>query len=179
MKKMKQMEKRLALVLLVVFAFTALTGCYGKFPLTHAIYKLNGDITDEKIIHQIFFWGFLIIPIYEIAILGDIIILNLIEFWTGENIKVSLNFEQNSTEVALKTAENGQEATLSVTSKHNSTHNVRFVRVSDTKCQIQDANGKVVGSVITHENGDITMTNRDGSVISTLTAAQITAMKSK
>ena len=179
MKRMKSVEKKVALALLLVFAFLALTGCYGKFPVTTAIYELNGSITDTKVIHQIFFWVFLIVPVYEISLFIDIVILNLIEFWTGEETKVSMNYEENGTAVALTSSEDGQEATLSVTSKNNATHNVRFVRVSDTKCQVQDANGKVVGYVITHKNGDITMTDRNGSVISTLTAEKITAMKSK
>ena len=31
------------------------------------------------------FWGLLIIPVYELAGLGDFVIFNLIEFWTGKN----------------------------------------------------------------------------------------------
>lgn len=60
------------------------TGCYGTFPLTKQIYKFNGSIGD-KYVKQVVFWAFFIVPVYEVGTLADVIIFNLIEFWTGSN----------------------------------------------------------------------------------------------
>ncbi|NUP89532.1 MAG: DUF3332 family protein [Candidatus Sumerlaeia bacterium] len=74
----------LLLVTVLVFAM----GCYGSFPLTHAVYNFNGEVTDNSIGQQLVFWVFIILPVYGIAQLGDAIIFNLIEFWTGETLDI-------------------------------------------------------------------------------------------
>jgi hypothetical protein len=63
---------------------TPLTGCYGSFGLTKKIYKWNGSL-GNKFLNTVVMWAFLIIPVYQLASLGDLIIFNLIEFWTGSN----------------------------------------------------------------------------------------------
>jgi len=40
---------------------------------------------DEKFVQSLLMWAMMIIPIYELATLVDVAILNLIEFWTNDN----------------------------------------------------------------------------------------------
>ena len=79
--RMRRLLRPLALVTLL----GALSGCYGKFFLTRTLYKWNGEVTDNRFVHTIVFWAFVIIPVYELLALGDAIIFNVIEFWTGSN----------------------------------------------------------------------------------------------
>ncbi len=69
--------------MLVVF-LGVLSGCYGQYALVHLLYKSNGTIENK--------WArsgvnalLIIFPVYAIAGLGDVIIFNTIEFWSGKN----------------------------------------------------------------------------------------------
>ena len=42
-------------------------------------------MADSRFVKTLVFWGLNIIPVYGVAALGDLIIFNLIEFWTGSN----------------------------------------------------------------------------------------------
>jgi len=74
------MKKFSALLVLVLL----LTGCTGSFRLTGKVYQFNREIEDQWV-EELVFLGFCIVPVYEIALFADAIVLNSIEFWTGEN----------------------------------------------------------------------------------------------
>jgi hypothetical protein len=81
---MKALRK--ALLILVLAVFTAsLTGCFGEFALTRKLYEWNDDVSSEKFVKTLVFYGLNIIPVYSIVGMADIVIFNLIEFWTGSN----------------------------------------------------------------------------------------------
>ncbi|MEZ4740326.1 MAG: DUF3332 domain-containing protein, partial [Flavobacteriales bacterium] len=61
------------------------TGCFGSFQLTKNIYDWNDGVSSDKFVKSLVFWGLCIIPVYEIGALVDIVIFNLIEFWSGSN----------------------------------------------------------------------------------------------
>ncbi|MEY2830049.1 MAG: hypothetical protein RIQ33_1907 [Bacteroidota bacterium] len=61
------------------------TGCFGSFSLTKKVYEFNKSVSPSKVVQNIVFWAFCVIPVYEICSSVDAIILNLIEFWTGSN----------------------------------------------------------------------------------------------
>ena len=60
------------------------TGCIGSFSLTKKVFEFNRDF-DNIYVQEALFIGMLIIPVYEVSTLVDALILNLIEFWTGDN----------------------------------------------------------------------------------------------
>ncbi len=75
------------------FMFTALsvmlltqTGCFGSFVLVRKVYEWNKEVSSNKFLQSIVFFGLAyIIPVYGFAGLIDAVVLNLIEFWTGTN----------------------------------------------------------------------------------------------
>jgi len=72
------------LVLLVSGTMLIQTGCFGSFSLTHKVYDFNADVGD-KFVNTVVFWAFCIIPVYETTSFLDIVLFNLIEFWSGSN----------------------------------------------------------------------------------------------
>ncbi|XXF79381.1 DUF3332 domain-containing protein [Myxococcaceae bacterium GXIMD 01537] len=60
------------------------TGCFGSFDLTRKIYNFNKGASDNKFVRWLIFLGLSIIPVYEVGVLVDTLVLNSIEFWTGE-----------------------------------------------------------------------------------------------
>ena len=73
----------------VVFALTmssvTLTSCLGSFALTNNVLEWNRGVTDNKFVNQVVFWALNVIPVYSATVFIDAVILNLIEFWTGDN----------------------------------------------------------------------------------------------
>ena len=59
-------------------------GCFGKFALTHKVVDFNSQV-EGKVPKSLVCAIFIILPVYGIAFLVDWIILNVIEFYTGEN----------------------------------------------------------------------------------------------
>ncbi len=83
-------QKKIILSLLILSIF--LTGnCFGKFSMVRKIYEINSDITFGQqgkmggVIKSIFMIIFLILPVYAISAFADVILFNIIEFWTDKN----------------------------------------------------------------------------------------------
>jgi len=59
------------------------TGCYGSFGAFNAVHGWNGHATGNRIANSLIHAGLWIVPVYELTILGDLIIFNTVEFATG------------------------------------------------------------------------------------------------
>ena len=60
------------------------SGCYGPFNLTRRLHAWNGTISDKwgrEFMFVILAW----VPVYGLVALGDAVVFNSIEFWTGDN----------------------------------------------------------------------------------------------
>lgn len=60
------------------------SSCIGSFNLSNKLLSWNKTI-DSKFVNELVFIAFWIVPVYEIAMLADILVINSIEFWTGDN----------------------------------------------------------------------------------------------
>lgn len=69
---------------LVAFLFTT-SGCFGSFNLLRKVYRFNKEVSPNKWVQELVFLVLYIIPVYGIAALVDALVVNAIEFWTGEN----------------------------------------------------------------------------------------------
>lgn len=71
----------------VVLALTAslgLSSCIGSFGLTNRLLSWNKSI-GNKFVNELVFFAFLIIPVYEVSAAADLLVINSIEFWSGDN----------------------------------------------------------------------------------------------
>ena len=164
--------KFVACVVLIVLLPMA-TGCYGSFPLTHIIYKFNGEVTDYKVVHSIVFWAFVILPVYWIGFLGDAIVLNLIEFWTGEKMTSSTQALPDGTRTSLEPSADGKEATLTVSRDGRVLRKVRFVRVSEKEVQLFDDAGHKLGSMVRASSSGLVLMDAQGASVCTISAGEI------
>lgn len=73
-----------AMMPLLLFVGLVQTGCFGTFALTRKVYEFN-DSLDNKFVKTIVFYAFNIVPVYGVAGFVDVVVLNLLEFWTGSN----------------------------------------------------------------------------------------------
>lgn len=72
------------LLALALIAGLSTQGCYGSFAATRSLHSWNGKV-GGKFVNTLVFWALVIIPVYELLGLGDAIIFNVIEFWSGSN----------------------------------------------------------------------------------------------
>lgn len=80
---MKKHYLRVAILLTVASSLT-LTSCIGNFNLTKKMLTWNESVSN-KFVNELIFFGFWILPVYEVCALADVLVLNSIEFWSGNN----------------------------------------------------------------------------------------------
>lgn len=63
--------------------------CFGSFPLTKKVYTFNKNVSPDKWVRELVFLAIgPLVPVYGVAGLIDVLILNSIEFWTGKEQKI-------------------------------------------------------------------------------------------
>ncbi len=75
------MKRRIFLKLLLLGAAATTTGCFGSFKAVHWVYNLNKGVSSSKFVQWLVFLGLVILPVYELAGMIDVLILNSLEFW--------------------------------------------------------------------------------------------------
>jgi hypothetical protein len=90
---------RLLAVLCVSVLSLHVSGCFGKFALTRAMWDFNKNISPNKFIQWVVFLVMVVVPVYEIGALVDALVINSIEFWTGSNPVSSVDSPNGDTRV--------------------------------------------------------------------------------
>ncbi len=78
------MKKFFLTAALAALLCSSMTSCMGKFALTKNLYAWNDQVSN-KFVNEIVFVAFWILPVYEVCALADLLVLNSIEFWSGDN----------------------------------------------------------------------------------------------
>lgn len=79
------MRKRFFTVAALALAGTMLfSSCIGSFNLSKKVLAWNQTI-DSKFVNELVFFALWIVPVYEVCLLADILVINSIEFWSGDN----------------------------------------------------------------------------------------------
>jgi hypothetical protein len=135
----------IAAALLTVTAAAPLNACYGKFSLTNKIYDWNGTIGNEFVRSGVML-ALVIIPVYELSLLGDAVIFNLIEFWTGSNPIAATEVESNGVRVVT-------------IARGDSVYELRWIGPQSVELSID---GQSVGQATSNAMGDLVVTDADG-----------------
>lgn len=114
-----------------------LSSCIGSFSLTNQLLDWNKELTENKFVNELVFVAMHIVPVYGITCLADVLVLNSIEFWTGNNaiaegtVKQVKGEDGNYTVTATKEGytinKEGQDEAIDLTfDKENQSWNVTF-----------------------------------------------------
>lgn len=76
--------KKTSVICLALASCLLTSSCIGSFNLFGKLRKWNNQI-GPKFVNELVFIAFWIVPVYEVAFLADILVLNSIEFWSGSN----------------------------------------------------------------------------------------------
>lgn len=160
-----------SMALLMLGIGTLSTGCLGSMAITKKVYKWNEHATGNKFLNNGVFWLLCIVPVYEAVVFVDVVILNLIEFWTGSNPlamapgeiekgivkgndgnKYEMTVTQNKYEmVALTGAHKGEKSCLFFTpatqtwslTQNNTTRSLATIHADINKVELFGADGSV------------------------------------
>lgn len=80
MKKSKLVQG-IAIILVCSIAFSS---CIGSFGLSKKVLGWNHSV-GNKFVNELVFVAFWILPVYEVTLLADVLVLNSVEFWSGSN----------------------------------------------------------------------------------------------
>lgn len=70
--------------LLIAGGSMLFSSCIGSFSLTKSVMDWNSNV-GKKFVNELVFVAFWILPVYEVTALADLLVLNSIEFWSGNN----------------------------------------------------------------------------------------------
>ena len=107
----KNLTKPVIAVLLGTLTFSS---CIGSFGLTNSVLDWNKRATDNKFVNEIIF--VLITPAYAVCSFADLLVINSIEFWTGDKVIGQVGttkdvMGKDGRMYAIKTLKNGYEIT--------------------------------------------------------------------
>jgi hypothetical protein len=144
-------------VALLVLPGLFLAGCYGDFALTKALYDFNGGISPNPFIQSCVMWVLGFFFIYSIAVFLDVVIFNLIEFWTGDNpMMMSKTIEApDGSQVVMTPLEDGNTVQVDVVREGEVVESRSVRKASEGNFEIVDDQGAQVGGVKRLENGDL------------------------
>lgn len=77
--------KRIKLITLLLCITILSSSCLGSFSAFNGLKDWNHTISDNKFVNNLVFWALNIVPVYGLFFVGDAIIFNVIEFWSGTN----------------------------------------------------------------------------------------------
>lgn len=129
------------------------SSCVGSFGLFNKLASWNKDATNVKFLNELIF--LIISPAYAVCSVVDVLVLNTIEFWTGDNpmaqrVGDTLQVKgQDGRYYAVKTLKDGYEITKPTGEV------VKFVYNSESKTWSEEAEGKTVDMFRFNDDGTI------------------------
>lgn len=151
------MKKTIGLATLALAVIMTTNSCVGSFSLFNKLASWNKSATNSKFLNELIF--ILILPAYPVVSVADALVLNTIEFWSGNNPMASNvgNTKQvmgtDGRYYAVKTLKDGYEITKPDGAM------MKFVYDKNTDAWSQIENGKCT---------EIFRFNPDGTVKATL-----------
>ena len=101
--------KKMILATLAVTCVLGMSGCVSGsngFVLTKKVYTWNKSL-DGEWVQELVFLVANIVPVYSISAFIDAIVLNSIDFWTGENPALAKTLEMDGQKVVMTKQDDG------------------------------------------------------------------------
>ncbi len=168
----------------LVAGMLAMSGCYGPFNLTRRLYQWNGQINgkwEKEFVFILLAWA----PVYGLAILGDGVVFNSMEFWTGKNPVDPPGRGHSELPHTKRLARGDQEALLTYTPSGDSAQlliqqfqagqSAGSLRLEQRNGMTigSDADGKLLFTAQTLPDGSVLVRDSKGNVVASYSARQV------
>jgi hypothetical protein len=152
------------------------SSCVGQFALTNRLLKWNRSI-DSKFVNELVFIAFCIVPVYEVTVMADALVINSIEFWSGDNPLAAVgtvkNVQGTDGMYQVKTLANGYEI-----NKKGDTKKVDLVYNKSDKTWSVEADGQSSKLMQMKNDDEVVMYLPGGQKMNVeLNAAGVTAFR--
>lgn len=170
------MKKKLSIkfIAIVFSSSILLSSCIGSFSLFHKVLNWNQSLGD-KFVNELVFIALTIVPVYPVATFIDVVVLNSIEFWTGENpVEANNSVKQvkgeNDVNYTIITNEDGYTV-----AKEGSDEVVEFKFNKENKVWSIEANGQEAPFMQMLNDQEVIMYTSTGEMKVPLNAAGVLA----
>jgi len=137
-------------------------GCTGPFALTKKVHTWQTSF-DDKWVDEVAFLGCVLLPVYSLSALADAVILNSVEFWTGDN-PMDASLSKDGEHVKMTSTDDGSILL-------ESDAGTCVLQKSADGVQALDADGNVLYTSRTGEDSKVRVYNAQGEVIRTFTTS--------
>jgi hypothetical protein len=147
----------------MILPILPLMGCYGEFALTKSLYTWNGEVSDMPLVQTLVMWVLGFFWIYSLAMLGDLVIFNLVEFWSGENpIQTAKAIDNpDGTQTVMTPSTDGREVRIDLKKGGETLGTRRVVKTGENHFQVLTAEGQMVGEIDRKGDGALELTRPD------------------
>lgn len=169
------------LFVLMILPILPLMGCYGEFALTKSLYTWNGEVSDMPLVQTLVMWVLGFFWIYSLAMLGDLVIFNLVEFWSGENpIQTAKTLDNpDGTQTVMTPSPDGREVRIDLKKEGETLGSRRVVKTGDDHFQVLTAEGQLVGEIDRKADGALELTRPDTQEKGLLTRDMIQQLRAQ
>jgi len=154
----------------VLAGSVVLTSCIGSFALTNKVLDWNKQLTNNNFVNELIFIGLHIIPVYEVSILADALVINSIEFWSGDNpvaVGTVKEVKGENGKYLVKTTEEGYSIT-----KEDEENPIELKFDKETQSWNVISNGESYEIMKMNGNGTVDLNMQNGSYMNVSTDAQ-------
>ena len=168
----------------LVAGMLAMSGCYGPFNLTRRLYQWNGQINgkwEKEFVFILLAWA----PVYGLTVVGDAVVFNSMEFWTGKNPVDPPGKGHSELPHTKRLARGNQEALLAYTpTAHSAQLLIQQFQAGQPagSLRLEQRDGLTIGSEAdgttlltaqTLPDGSILVRDREGKVVASYSAREV------
>lgn len=168
-------KTRMKIVSAMLGGSLLLSSCIGSFGLWSGLKDWNEGI-GSKFVNEIVFLAFHIVPVYEVAYLADILVLNSIEFWSGSNPVAEIGsirtVKGENGNYAIRTNEDG----YTITKEGEEGKELNLVYNAEKRTWNAEAEGQNFELIRMNEDGTISYQQQDGTMKTIVPNAQEVAI---
>jgi hypothetical protein len=169
---MKRSSRLLAVLCLTLFS-VQMSGCFGKFALTRAMWDFNKNVSSNKFVQWAVFLVMVIVPVYGVGTLVDALVINSIEFWTGSNPVTASQGSDSNTRVVrlnpdetLRLSRDDDSGVMKVVlERAGQPPLVRYFEPLDDGMVARDEGGALLIQARQLADGDVAVTDADGLTV--------------
>ena len=142
------------------------SSCIGSFSAWNRLKDWNMGI--HKAVNEIVFIAFHIIPVYEVAYLADVLVLNSIEFWSGSNPLADVGTDKviqgENGEYLVRTNEDG----YTITKMGETDRPLDLVYNEENRTWNAVAEGQTFELMTMNEDGSVTYKEQNGEKVTVM-----------
>ena len=107
-----KIKKLVPVALSMLLAAVMFQSCIGSFSLTNKVLTWNRNV-NNKFVNELVFFAFWVLPVYEVTSIADLLVINSIEFWSGNKPLESNNqvIKTDNGNYYIASNENGYKVT--------------------------------------------------------------------